>query len=141
MAYWLFKSEPSVWSFEQQTAKGKAGEEWTGVRNYQARNNMKAMKVGERGFFYHSREGLEVVGIVEVAKLAHPDSTSDDPRWECVDIRAVAALPRAVSLEEIKANPKLSDMVLVNNSRLSVQPVSEAEWAEICHMGGLDKAP
>jgi predicted RNA-binding protein with PUA-like domain len=141
MAYWLFKSEPSVWSFEQQVAKGKAGEEWTGVRNYQARNNMKAMKLGERGFFYHSREGLEVVGIVEVSKLAHPDSSTEDPRWECVDIRAVKALPRAVTLEEIKTNPKLSEMVLVNNSRLSVQPVSDAEWAEVCRMGGLDKAP
>jgi len=141
MAYWLFKSEPSVWSFEQQKAKGKAGEEWTGVRNYQARNNMRTMQIGDLGFFYHSREGLEVVGIVEVCKLAHPDSSTDDPRWECVDIRAVRDLPKAVSLDEIKANPKLSDMVLVNNSRLSVQPVGEAEWAEVCRMGGLDKAP
>lgn len=142
MAYWLFKSEPDAWSWEQQKARGKAGEEWTGVRNYQARNNMRAMQVGDLGFFYHSNEGLEIVGIVEVTKLAHPDSTSpDDPRWECVDLRAVKDMPRAVTREEIKANPKLADMVLVKNSRLSVQPVAADEWAEVCRMGGLDPAP
>lgn len=138
MAYWLFKSEPSAFSWEQLKARGKAGQEWDGVRNYAARNNMRAMKIGDRGFYYHSNEGLNVVGIAEVCKLAHPDSTTDDPRWECVDIRAVRAVPNPPTLDEIKANPKLKDMVLVNNSRLSVQPVSEAEWREVCRMGGVD---
>jgi predicted RNA-binding protein with PUA-like domain len=141
MAYWLFKSEPTSWSWEMQKKKGGKGQEWDGVRNYQARNNMREMKVGDLGFFYHSVKETSVVGIVEVIALAHPDSTTDDPRWECVDIRALRDIPKPVSLEEIKANPKLKDMVLVNNSRLSVQPVSEAEWREICRMGGLDEAP
>ena len=141
MAYWLFKSDPTSWSWEMQKKAGKKGQEWDGVRNYQARNNMRAMKIGDLGFFYHSVKETSVVGIVEVIALAHPDSTTDDPRWECVDIRAVRDVPRPVSLEEIKANPKLKEMVLVNNSRLSVQPVSEAEWKEICRMGGLDPAP
>ena len=138
MAYWLFKSEPSAFSWNQLEAKGKAGQEWDGVRNYAARNNMRAMKLGDRGFYYHSNEGLNVVGIAEVCGLAHHDSTTDDPRWECVDIRAVRAVPNPPSLDQIKANPKLKDMVLVNNSRLSVQPVTEAEWREICRMGGVD---
>ncbi|MDZ5699242.1 EVE domain-containing protein [Chelativorans sp. M5D2P16] len=141
MAYWLFKSEPTSWSWEMQKKKGDKGEQWDGVRNYQARNNMRQMKVGDLGFFYHSVKETSVVGIVEVIALAHPDSTTDDPRWECVDIRAVKDMPKPVSLNDIKANPKLHDMVLVNNSRLSVQPVSEAEWREVCRMGGLDKAP
>ncbi|WP_028033631.1 EVE domain-containing protein [Chelativorans sp. J32] len=141
MAYWLFKSEPTSWSWEMQKKKGDKGQEWDGVRNYQARNNMRAMKIGDLGFFYHSVKETSVVGIVEIIATAHPDSTTDDLRWECVDIRAVQDIPRPVSLEEIKANPKLRDMVLVNNSRLSVQPVSDAEWEEICRMGGLDKAP
>ncbi|MVA96544.1 EVE domain-containing protein [Nitratireductor sp. CAU 1489] len=138
MAYWLFKSEPSTWSWDKQKAKGEAGEQWDGVRNYQARNNMRAMAVGDKGFFYHSQEGLEIVGIVEVSAPAHPDSTTDDPRWECVDIRAVRDVPKPVSLNDIKANSVLAEMVLVKNSRLSVQPVRDDEWAEICRMGGLD---
>lgn len=137
MRYWLFKSEPDTWSWDQQVAKGEIGEEWNGVRNYQARNNMRAMELGDRGFFYHSNIGKEVVGIVEVCALAHPDSTTDDPRWECVDIRAVEKMPVAVSLEMCKHDPRLKDMVLVNNSRLSVQPVTPEEWAAICEMGGL----
>jgi predicted RNA-binding protein with PUA-like domain len=141
MAYWLFKSEPTSWSWEMQKKKGDKGQEWDGVRNYQARNNMREMKVGDLGFFYHSVKETNVVGIVEVIALAHPDSTTDDPRWECVDIRALRDMPKPVSLEEIKANPKLKDMVLVNNSRLSVQPVSEMEWKESCRMGGLEEAP
>ena len=141
MAYWLFKSEPTSWSWEMQKKKGDKGQQWDGVRNYQARNNMKAMKVGDLGFFYHSVKETSVVGIVEIIAPAHHDSTTDDPRWECVDIRAFKDMPKPVSLEEIKANPKLKDMVLVNNSRLSVQPVSDAEWKEVCRMGGLDKAP
>ena len=141
MAYWLFKSEPDAWSWDQQKAKGKAGEEWTGVRNYQARNNMRAMKVGDLGFYYHSNEGLEVVGIAEVCRAAHRDSTTDDERWECVDIRAVKDMPKPVKLDDIKVNPKLAEMVLVKNSRLSVQPVLDDEWAEVCRMGGLTPAP
>ncbi len=137
MAYWLFKSEPDAWSWDQQKAKGDAGQQWDGVRNYQARNNMRAMAVGDRGFFYHSNEGKAVVGIVEVCATAHRDTTTDDERWECVDVKAVEDMPKPVSLDDIKANPKLSEMVLVKNSRLSVQPVGEAEWAEVCRMGGL----
>jgi len=137
MAFWLFKSEPDTWGWDHQVAKGAIGEEWHGVRNYQARNNMRAMQIGDQGFFYHSRQGLEIVGIVEVCALAHPDSTTDDPRWECVDIRALRPLARPVSLDEIKANPGLSDMVLVKNSRLSIQPVTPDEWAVICEMGGI----
>ena len=135
-SYWLFKSEPDTWSWDQQKARGKAGEEWTGVRNYQARNFMRAMKLGDMGFFYHSNEGREVVGIVEVCKLAHKDSTADVDTWECVDIRAVTDVPRHVTLDEIKADAKLKGMVLVTNSRLSVQPVSEAEFKHICKLGG-----
>lgn len=135
MAYWLFKSEPDVWSWEKQKAKGKAGEEWTGVRNYQARNNMRAMKLGDKGFFYHSNEGKEIVGIVEVCALAHPDST--DIAWECVDIRALRDVPKPVTLADVKANPKLAKMSLVTSMRLSVQPVTAEEWKIICKMAGI----
>lgn len=138
MAYWLFKSEPGTWGWDDQVAKGAAGQEWDGVRNYQARNNMRAMKTGDLGFFYHSQTGLEIVGIVEVMAEAHPDSTSDDPRWECVDIRAVRPFQRPVPMTEIKAEPRLSEMALVKNSRLSVQPVTEEEWRLVCEMGGTD---
>jgi predicted RNA-binding protein with PUA-like domain len=138
MAHWLFKSEPDSWSWDQQKAKGAAGQEWDGVRNYQARNFMRAMKRGERGFFYHSNEGKAVVGVVEVAAEAHRDSTSEDPAWECVDLRALADLPRPVTLDEIKREPSCRDMVLVRNSRLSVQPVTEDEFRAVCRMGGLD---
>ncbi|MEM7614298.1 MAG: EVE domain-containing protein [Pseudomonadota bacterium] len=136
MQYWLFKSEPNTWSWDQQVAKGAAGEEWDGVRNYQARNNMRLMELGDRGFFYHSMKEKSVVGVVEVCALAHPDSTTEDARWECVDIRAVGPMPVHVTLEMCKAEPALRDMVLVNNSRLSVQPVTSAEWAKVCEMGG-----
>lgn len=138
MQYWLFKSEPFKWSWEDQKARGDKGEEWDGIRNYQARNNMRAMELGDRGFFYHSNEGLEVVGIVEVCALVHPDSTTDDERWECVDIKAVCDLPNPVTLKDVKANPKLSEMALVTSMRLSVQPVREDEWMEVCRMGGLN---
>ncbi|MGP1358813.1 EVE domain-containing protein [Roseicyclus sp.] len=137
MRYWLFKSEPSTWSWEAQVAKGDAGEEWDGVRNYQARNFMREMKVGDRGFFYHSQSEKAVVGLVEVIAEAHLETKADDPRWECVDIRALEPLPRPVTLDEIKAREELADMVLVKNSRLSVQPVTEREWALIRGMGGL----
>ncbi|EEQ96850.1 EVE domain-containing protein [Brucella sp. ZJ1_1] len=139
MAYWLFKSEPFKWSWDMQKARGEKGEQWDGVRNYLARNNMRAMKLGDKGFFYHSNEGLEVVGIVEVCALAHHDSTTDDPRWECVDIRAVRDMPKPVTLKDVKANPKLEKMALVTSMRLSVQPVTEDEWIEVCRMGGLDR--
>ncbi|WP_299877183.1 EVE domain-containing protein [uncultured Sulfitobacter sp.] len=135
MAYWLFKSEPNTWSWDDQVAKGEAGEEWDGVRNYQARNFMRAMKPGDLGFFYHSMKEKSVVGIVEVIAQAHPDSTTDDPRWECVDIKAVRPFIEPVSLDEIKADPRLEEMVLVKNSRLSVQPVTAEEWETVCAMG------
>jgi predicted RNA-binding protein with PUA-like domain len=142
MAFWLYKSEPFKWSWEMQKAKGEVGEEWTGVRNYLARNNMRAMKIGDKGFFYHSNEGLEVVGIVEVCALSHPDSTAEgDARWDCVDIRAVCDMPKPVSLKDVKANEKLAKMALVTSMRLSVQPVTDDEYFEVCRMGGLDKPP
>jgi len=141
MAYWLFKSEPESWSWDQQKAKGKAGEHWDGVRNYQARNHMRDMKLGDLGFFYHSGAERAVVGIVEVAAEARPDPTTDDPRWECVDVRALNDLPRPVTLDEVKAEPRLADMVLAKNSRLSVQPVTEEEWKIVCGLGGLHDPP
>ena len=138
MAYWLFKSEPNVFSFDDLIAKGETGEEWDGVRNYQARNNMRAMKTGERGIFYHSNIGKECVGIVEVVTEAHPDSTTEDARWECVDIKAVKPLARTVTLDQAKEEPRLKDMVLVNNSRLSVQPITDAEWQVLMELGGVE---
>ena len=137
MRFWLFKSEASTWSWAQQVAKGEAGEEWDGIRNYQARNHMRDMKVGDRGFFYHSQTEKAVVGIVEVCAEIHADSTTDDERWECVDVKAVQSMPSPVTLAMCKADPRLSGMVLVNNTRLSVQPVSEAEWKIVCAHGGL----
>ena len=141
MAFWLMKSEADVFSWDDLVAKGAAGEPWDGVRNYQARNNMKAMALGEQAFFYHSRgKAPAVVGICEVIARAHPDPTTDDPRWECVDVRAVSPLPRAVTLAEIKADPRLAEMVLVNNSRLSVQPVTEAEWTAVLDLANTPEA-
>jgi predicted RNA-binding protein with PUA-like domain len=137
MRYWLFKSEPSTWSWDDQVAKGDTGEEWNGVRNYQARNFMREMRVGDRGFFYHSQSEKAIVGIVEVIAEAHPDSTTDDERWECVDIKAVQAVKNPVTLDQVKTEPLLEHMVLVKNSRLSVQPVTEKEWDVICGMAGL----
>jgi predicted RNA-binding protein with PUA-like domain len=137
MRYWLFKSEPSDWSWDDQVARGDAGEEWDGVRNYQARNIMREMALGDLGFFYHSQREKAVVGIVRVIAEAHPDSTTDDPRWECVDIRAVRPLARPVTLEAIKADPRLADMALVRQPRLSVQPVTPKAWRVICDMGGV----
>ena len=136
MRYWLFKSEPSTWSWDNQVAKGDEGEEWDGVRNYQARNFMREMKLGDRGFFYHSQKEKAVVGIVEVINEAHPDSTTDDDRWDCVDIKAIAAVQTPVTLAMIKADPRLSEMALVRSSRLSVQLVTADEWAIVCEMAG-----
>jgi len=137
MQYWLFKSEPSTWGWQDQLAKGETGEEWDGVRNYQARIFMREMAVGDRGFFYHSQNEKAVVGIVEVIAKAHPDSTSDDPRWDCVDIKAIETAKTPVTLSAIKADPRLADMVLVRNARLSVQPVTAQEWRILCDMAGL----
>ncbi len=134
MAYWLFKSEPNTWSWDDQVKQGKRGTEWDGVRNYAARNHMRAMKKGDRGFFYHSGADKEIVGIVEVVKESHPDST--DEAWECVDIAAVKPLAKPVSLVQVKAQPKLTGMALVRLGRLSVQPVSAAEWKLVVKMGG-----
>jgi predicted RNA-binding protein with PUA-like domain len=137
MAHWLYKSEPSVWSWSQQEAAGRDGTPWSGVRNHSAKLNLMAMTMGERGFFYHSNEGKAVVGIVEVSRTYYPDPTDPSGRFGMVDLRAVGALPRPVSLEAIKAEPGLRGMILVNNSRLSVQPVTADEWALVCRMGGL----
>lgn len=136
MAAWLFKSEPESWSWDQQKAAGDAGQEWDGVRNFQARNHMRAMKRGDRGFFYHSGSERQIVGLVEVIADAHPDSTDATGKWECVDIKAVADLPNPVSLEAVKAEKRLAEMALVKNSRLSVQPVSAAEWRLVLRMAG-----
>lgn len=137
MAYWLMKSEPGEWSWDEQVAKAPESEEWDGIRNYQARNNMRDMKIGDLAFFYHSQKERTIMGIVEVTAEAHQDSTTDDVRWECVDVRAVRPLPEPVTLAQCRADPRLKDMVLVNNTRLSVQPVSESEWEVICRMGGI----
>jgi predicted RNA-binding protein with PUA-like domain len=136
-AYWLMKSEPDAFSWDNLVAKGTKGEPWSGVRNFTARNNMRAMQLGDLCFFYHSNIGKEVVGICEVMTLAHPDPTDDTDKWQCVDVRAIEPMPKPVTLEEVKANPKLADMALVKSFRLSVQPVTEAEWLEVCRMGGM----
>ena len=135
MAYWLFKSEPSVFSFERLMAEKST--DWSGVRNHSAKLNMMAMKLGERGFFYHSNEGKAVVGIVEVSALYRPDPSDESGKFGMVDIKAVEPLPRPVTLEAVKAEPRLAKMALVANSRLSVQPVTDEEWAIVCEMGAL----
>jgi predicted RNA-binding protein with PUA-like domain len=137
-AYWLFKTEADEHSWDMQKARGKKGEPWTGVRNFVARNNMKAMQLGDLGFFYHTGDDKEVVGVVEVCALAHPDAKDDTGIWKCVDVRAVCDMPKPVKLAAAKANPKLADMALVRTARLSVQPVTPEEWKEVCRMGGLD---
>ena len=138
---WLLKTEPDAFSWADLVSRGAKGEPWSGVRNYQARNNMRAMKVGDRGFIYHSNIGKEIVGICEVVATLHPDPTDDTGKWECVDVRAIAPLPKPVTLEDAKAVKALSNMVLVNNTRLSVQPVTEPEWREVCRLGGLAGDP
>ena len=140
MRYWLMKSEPDETSIDDALAATGQTVAWTGVRNYQARNNMRAMRIGDLGFFYHSNIGKEIVGIIEVIRESAPDSTIDDPRWDCVMVRALYPLPRPVALDACKMEPGLENMVLVNNTRLSVQPVTEAEWQIVCRMGGLPKA-
>lgn len=135
MQYWLVKSEPFKWSWDQHVKKGVQG--WDGVRNYQASNNMKAMKIGDQAFFYHSNEGKEIVGIVEVVKLYYPDPTDEQGKFGMVDFKAVKPLKKFVTLATIKETPALQDMALLKQSRLSVSPVSAAEWKYILKMGGL----
>jgi predicted RNA-binding protein with PUA-like domain len=135
MAHWLLKSEPEDWSWAQQVAKGRDGAEWTGIRNFTAQRNLRAMKKGEQAFFYHTGKERAIVGIVRVIAEAHPDST--DAAWQAVDVAAVKALPTPVGLDQIKADRRLAGMTLVRISRLSVQPVTEAEWKIVCKMGGL----
>ena len=136
MAHWLVKSEPSKWSWDQQVAAGSKGTHWDGVKNHTAKLNLMAMKQGEQVFFYHSNEGLEVVGIVEVIREAYPWEDAGPP-WVLVDFKAVKAMPKPVSLAAVKAEPKLAKMSLVTSFRLSVQPVTEEEWKTVCKMGGL----
>ncbi|MEK9661731.1 MAG: EVE domain-containing protein [Alphaproteobacteria bacterium] len=135
MAYWLFKSEPGTWSFDDHMNKGV--EHWDGVRNHQANNNKKAKKVGDRGFIYHSVNDKQIVGIVEVVKEHYPDHTDKSARFGMVDLKAIGPVETPVTLADIKSNPKLENMVLVKNSRLSVQPVAAAQWGEICRMAGV----
>lgn len=135
--YWLLKTEPDAFSWADQKSRGAKGEPWSGVRNFQARNNMREMRVGDLCFFYHSNIGKEIVGIVRVIAEAHPDPSDDTGKWQCVDVEAVCDLPSPVTLEAAKANPKLAAMKLVTSMRLSVQPVTAAEWKEVCRMGGL----
>lgn len=137
MNHWLFKTEPETWSWEQQKAKGAEGEPWSGVRNYAAAKNMKDMKKGDRGFFYHSGKERSIVGIVEVIGEYRPDPTDESHRFGLVEVKAVKDLARPVTLDEIKADKTFTRMALVINSRLSVQPVTPAEWTRICAMGGV----
>ncbi len=137
MAFWLFKSEPGAWSWDNQVKRGAKGESWNGVRNYQANNNMKAMRKGDLGFFYHSVDEKRIVGIVEVIREHHPDETDSTGRFGLVTVRAVKPMPQPVALAQIKAEPALQDMALVRQSRLSVTPVDKKSWDIICKMGGL----
>jgi predicted RNA-binding protein with PUA-like domain len=138
MAYWLFKTEPSSWSWEAQVGRGDKGEPWNGVRNFQANSNMKKMKLGDRGFFYHSVDEKRIVGVVEVIGLWRPDPTDESGKFGLVQVRAVAPLKTPVTLEQVKADPKLAETVLAKNSRLSVQPVDAAAWKYICKLGGVE---
>jgi predicted RNA-binding protein with PUA-like domain len=139
MAFWLFKTEPEAFSWRDQLEAGSKGGEWSGVRNALAQKNMRAMRLGDLGFFYHSVNEKQIVGVVEVVREIHPDSTDPTGRWNCVDVSAVGAFPKPVALAEIKSEPKLASMTLVKNSRLSVQPVTPEEWAVICRMGGYGR--
>jgi predicted RNA-binding protein with PUA-like domain len=138
MAFWLFKTEPETFSWQDQQKAGAKGEEWSGVRNALAQIHMRAMKRGDLGFFYHSVNEKRIVGVVQVTREIHPDSTDATGRWNCVDVSAVGEFPKPVTLAEIKAEPSLANMALVKNSRLSVQPVTPEEWASVCRMGGYE---
>jgi predicted RNA-binding protein with PUA-like domain len=133
MAYWLMKSEPETWSWDDQVKAKTTG--WDGVRNHQAANNMKAMALGDRAFFYHSGGDRQIVGIVEVVKLYHPDPSDESGRFGMVEVKAVKPFAEPVTLAQVKAEPRLTDLTLVRNSRLSVQPVGKAEWDLLCKMG------
>ena len=137
MAHWLVKSEPDSWSWTQMVDAGRAGTHWNGVRNHVAKKHLQAMQLGEQVFFYHSNEGKEIVGIVEVIRLFYPDPSDESGRFGMVDFRAVEPLPRPVGLATVKSEPRLKDMVLGHSSRLSVQPVADAEWETVREMGGL----
>ena len=136
-AYWLVKSEPSTWSWDQQVAKGAKGEAWTGVRNHTAKQYMMKMKKGDRAFFYHSNEGKEIVGIAEIIKEHYPDPTDESAKFVCVDIKADKKLKKPVTLVAVKAEPALAEMALLKYSRLSVQPVTDAEWKIVMKMAGM----
>ncbi len=136
MAYWLLKTEPDTFSWDTQVKRGAKGEPWTGVRNFTARRHMKEMKKGDRAFFYHTGDEKQVVGIVEVIRESYPDPTDKEGKFLAVDVKAIEPLPKPVTLAGIKAEPRLKDMALVKYSRLSVQPVTAAEWKIVCQMGG-----
>ena len=140
MSYWLVKSEPDAWSWDEQVKAGAKGTAWTGVRNHTAKQNLKEMKKGDRAFFYHSGVGTEIVGVVEVVREHFPDPTDKTKAFVAVDMKEVAPMPKPVTLATIKADPKLAGMALIKYSRLSVQPVSAQEWKHICAMGGLKDA-
>jgi predicted RNA-binding protein with PUA-like domain len=137
MPHWLMKTEPEEFSWDMQVKRGAKGEPWSGVRNFMARSNMKKMKRGEHAFFYHTGDEKQVVGIVEVIKEAYPDPTDEKGVFVCVDVKAVEPFPKPVTLADVKAEPKLKDMILARQPRLSVQPVTDAEWAIVCRMGGM----
>ncbi|HMK80097.1 MAG TPA: EVE domain-containing protein [Xanthobacteraceae bacterium] len=137
MAHWLLKTEPEEFSWDEQVKRGAKGEPWTGVRNFVARGNLKAMKKGEHAFFYHTGDEKQVVGIVEIIKEAYKDPTDEKGVFYCVDTRAVKPFPKPVTLATVKADPKLKSMKLAREPRLSVQPVTDAEWAHICKLGGV----
>ena len=137
MTHWLLKSEPESWSWDDQVRKGAAGEAWTGVRNHRAKSHLKAMKVGDTAFFYHTGEEKRVVGIVAVIRESYPDPTDATAKFVVVDVKAVKPLPRPVTLAEVKAEPRLADMALARQPRLSVQPVTDDEWRMVCQMGEL----
>jgi len=137
MAHWLLKTEPEEFSWDDQVARGAKGEPWSGVRNFMARGNLKAMRQGERAFFYHTGKEKRIVGVVEVIKEAYPDPTDEKGIFKAVDVRAIEPLPRPVTLAEVKAEPRLKDMVLARQPRLSVQPVTDREWDIVCRMGGM----
>lgn len=135
MNYWLFKSEPNTWGWHDQVARGDRGEHWDGVRNYQASNNMKAMKVGDLGFFYHSVNEKQIVGVVEVIREYYPDHTDPKERFGMVDVKAVRPFTRPVTLEDVKAEPRLAELPLIKQSRLSVMPIPKDAWDLLCQMG------
>ena len=137
MAYWLLKTEPEEFSWDDQVKRGQKGEPWSGVRNFKARSNLKAMKKGEQALFYHTGDEKQVVGIVEIIREAYPDKTDEKGVFVCVDTRAVKPFARFVTLAEVKADPKLKGMVLAREPRLSVQSVTDEEWKLICRMGGV----